>query len=56
MSNLLSKMAPKQSAGMPLDAYATLTKAMTAAHKAGPARFAIRKSKATQTLRVWRVA
>ena len=56
MSNLLSKMAPKQSAGLPLDAYATLTKAMTAAHKAGTARFAIRKSKATRTLRVWRVS
>lgn len=56
MTRLLAKLQPGQSAPLPLDAYATLMKAMSAAHADTPAKFSTRRDKDAGTLRVWRVA
>jgi len=55
LTGLLGKLQPGKSAALPMGVYATLSKVVSATHKSGPARFATRKDKAAQTLRVWRV-
>jgi len=56
LTALLGKLEPGKSAALPLGVYATLNKVVSATHKTGPARFATRKDKTAQTLRVWRVS
>jgi hypothetical protein len=54
-AEFLPRLQPGQSAQLPFQYRNTLAKAIGEAHKAGPAMYAIRKDKAAQTLRVWRV-
>jgi len=56
LTALLGKLQPRQSAPLPIGIYATLNKLISATHKTGPARFATRRDKTAQTLRVWRVS
>ena len=56
LTALLGKLQPKQSAALPFGVHYTLSKVVSATHKSGATRYTIRKDKAAQTLRVWRVS
>jgi hypothetical protein len=54
---LLARLAKvNQSAELPLRCKSTLSKSITDAHKAGPAKYSTRVDKQSGTVRVWRVA
>jgi len=56
LTALLGKLEPGKSAALPLGVYSVLNKVVSVTHKGGPARYATRKDKTAQTVRVWRVS